>query len=106
MGVTSGTYTNLFDLTLPASFNSPFVTNNGGTVAGAEAALLAGAIAHDAYLNIHTTAFPGGEIRSFLVQVQAVPEPGSLALMALGLIGVAFAGRGKSKGAGTMASLG
>ena len=39
-------------------------------------------------------------------QVQSVPEPGSLALLALGMIGVAFASKGKSKGAGTVASLG
>jgi hypothetical protein len=34
-----------------------------------------------AYLNIHTRAFPGGEIRGFFNQV---PEPGTLALLALG----------------------
>jgi hypothetical protein len=33
--------------------------------------------AGEAYLNIHTTVNPGGEIRGFL---QAVPEPSSLAL--------------------------
>jgi hypothetical protein len=42
------------------------VTANGGTTAGAEAALLAGLEAGQAYLNIHTTMFPGGEIRGFL----------------------------------------
>lgn len=30
-------------------------------------------------MNIHTTAFPGGEIRGFLV----VPEPSTVALVAL-----------------------
>jgi hypothetical protein len=66
LGVTSGTYTHAFDMTSAASYNPAFVTANGGTVAGAEAALLAGLEAGQAYLNIHTTMFPGGEIRGFL----------------------------------------
>ena len=64
-GVTSGTYSRTFDMTDPASFNSAFVTANGGTT-GAAAALLAGLRAGQAYLNIHTTMFPVGEIRGFL----------------------------------------
>ena len=66
LGVTSGTYTHTFDMTSAASYNPGFVTANGGTTAGAEAALLAGLKAGQAYLNIHTTMFPGGEIRGFL----------------------------------------
>ena len=66
LGVTSGTYTMTFDMTSAASYNPAFVTANGGTVAGAEAALLAGLLAGHAYLNIHTMANPGGEIRGFL----------------------------------------
>jgi len=66
LGVTSGTYTHTFDMTSAASYNPAFVTANGGTAAGAEAALLAGLEAGQAYLNIHTTMFPGGEIRGFL----------------------------------------
>jgi hypothetical protein len=53
-------------MTSAASYNPAFVTANGGTTAGAEAALLAGLEAGQAYLNIHTTMFPGGEIRGFL----------------------------------------
>lgn len=86
-GVTSGTYDHTFDLTLASSYNSAFVTANGGTAATAEAALLAGLAADKTYLNIHTTNFPGGEIRGFLVPV---PEPSGLpvviALLGLGAV--------------------
>lgn len=89
LGVTSGTYNNLFDLLASGTYNSAFISANGGTAASAEAALLAAISSGRAYLNIHTTQFGGGEIRGFLV---AVPEPASWALMLLGLgaIGMAF----------------
>lgn len=81
-GVTSGSYDQTFDLTLASSWNPTFINNNGGTPAGAEAALAAALMSQRAYLNIHTTQFSGGEIRGFL----AVPEPGTYALLAgLGL---------------------
>jgi hypothetical protein len=80
---TSGTYSNLFDLTSLATYTSSFVTNfGGGTAAGAEAALIAGMIASRAYTNIHNATFPGGEIRGQTVQV---PEPTTLALLSLAL---------------------
>jgi hypothetical protein len=85
LGVTSGTYDHLFDMSLASSYNPAFITANGGTVAGAEAALAASLAAGTAYLNVHTTQFPTGEIRGFL----AVPEPLTLALLGFGLIGVA-----------------
>jgi CHRD domain len=81
LGVTSGTYHNVLDLTSASSYNPAFVTANGGTTAGAEAALLAGLAADKAYLNIHTTQFPGGEISGFLV----TPLPAALPLFATGL---------------------
>lgn len=67
-GVTSGTYSHTFDMLDPASYNPAFVAANGGTAASAEAALLTGIEAGQAYLNIHTTQFPAGEIRGFLQQ--------------------------------------
>ena len=39
---TSGSYMNIFDLTLAATYNAAFVTANGGSAAGAEAAGIAG----------------------------------------------------------------
>jgi hypothetical protein len=84
-GVTSGSYDQTFDTTLASTYNPAFITANGD-VAGAEAALAAGLSAGQAYLNIHTSVFGGGEIRGFLV-----PEPQSYALIAIGLLGLACA---------------
>ena len=73
LGVTAGTMDHTFDLTLTATYNSPFVTANGGTAAGAEVALLAAIAAGKAYFNIHTTVVAGGEIRGFLQPFDPTP---------------------------------
>ncbi len=72
-GVTSGSYDNTLDLTLNGSYNAAFITANGGTTSSAETALAASLAAGKSYLNIHTTSFGGGEIRSFLTPVVGVP---------------------------------
>ncbi len=77
LGVNNGVYTQTFDLADAASYNPAFITASGGTVSDALNGLLFAAEAGKAYFNIHTSAFPGGEIRGFLT---AVPEPSSFAL--------------------------
>jgi hypothetical protein len=74
LGVTAGGYISpVFDLTLSSSYNPDFITANGGTPLTAEAALIAGMLAGQSYLNIHTMANPSGEIRGLLPA--AVPGP-------------------------------
>lgn len=62
---------------------SPTAYSNSNTFAS----VLAGAFAGKAYVNIHDSSFPGGEIRGFLVPV---PEASTYAMLlaGLGLVGV------------------
>ena len=78
LGVTSGTYLQVFDMTLASSYNPAFIAAQGGTPLSAFDALVANMQAGLTYLNIHTVQFGGGEIRGQLVKVA---EPGTLALV-------------------------
>lgn len=82
---TSGTYLRDFDLLDPAVYAASFLSNfGGGTATGASAALLTGLEAGRAYVNIHDSVFPAGEIRGNLV-----PEPSTWMLLAASLAGTA-----------------
>ena len=89
-GTTSGTYDHLFDMTLAGSWNAPFITAHGGTTAQAFTDFVAGMDVGKAYYNIHSSTYPGGEIRGFLAPV---PEPGTYALMLAGLGALGLATR-------------
>lgn len=97
-GVTAGSYAINLNLADPATYTggpTGFLTGAGGTAALAEARLLEGIQNGQAYFNIHSGRFPGGEIRGFLAPV---PEPGTWALLiaGFGVLGGAMRSRRRS----------
>ena len=94
LGVLAGSYSRTFDLNLATTYNPAFITAQGGTVAGARTALLTGLEGGLTYFNIHTQAFPGGEIRG---QLQPIPEPATLILLGTGVAGIAAKVRKRRK---------
>jgi hypothetical protein len=93
VGVMAGTYAVTLDLTLTGTYTAAFLTASGGTAAGAEAALAANLALGRAYFNVHTSTFPGGEIRGF----PKVPEPMTMSLLGLGLGAAAVARRRQAR---------
>lgn len=98
LGVTSGTYDFLLDMTLLGSWNPAFLNASprNGDERLAFADLLSGIQSGRAYLDIHSTAYGGGEIRTFFTGPPAttpVPEPQTFGLMLASLAGIAVVGR-------------
>jgi CHRD domain len=102
LGVTAGSFSATFDLTQASFYNPAFVTAEGGTVALAEAALIAGIEGGQTYFNIHTGNFPAGKIRG---QLSETPLPSALPLFASGLGALGLLGwRRKRKNAAAIAA--
>jgi hypothetical protein len=96
--VTAGTYDHTFDTSASSFWNSAFLTANGGSTSTAESTLLTGLNSGTSYFNIHSSAYPGGEIRGFLTAPTApVPEPGMAGMLLLGIPAVLAIGRRRAK---------
>ena len=90
-GTTAGSYDHTLDGTLASTYRAGWITDSGGTTALAEAALFSGITEGRAYFNIHTTNFPGGEIRGFLTPPEPIPEPTTLLLFGITAAGLGLA---------------
>lgn len=93
VGVTSGVYNTVLNLSQDTTFTDGFRNAAGGTALQASDALLQGILNGKAYFNIHSSTFPAGEIRDFLAPV---PEPGTMLLVGVALAGLVAARRLRS----------
>jgi hypothetical protein len=91
--VHAGTFSNAIALGDAASYDPAFVSAHGGTVQGAASALVDAINANEAYVNIHTSLYPEGEIRGWLVAAPPVPETAEWSMLAAGLAGLMWMSR-------------
>lgn len=90
--VRAGDYAAAFNLGDVATYTPDFLAANGGTAQGAAAALIGAINSNEAYVNIHTNAYPNGEIRGFLVAAP-IPEPAEWAMLGIGVAGLLLISR-------------
>jgi hypothetical protein len=93
LGVHAGTFSDAIPLGDAMSYDPAFVSAHGGTAAGAAAALVDAINANEAYVNIHTSLYPNGEIRGWLVAAPPVPETAEWSMLAVGLAGLMWMSR-------------
>lgn len=86
IGVKAAAYNQSFNMGLNGVYGLAYFNANGANANQARDVLLDAFRSGRAYLNIHSSTFGGGEIRAWIAPI---PEPGTWALMALGLLGVA-----------------
>ena len=98
VGVRNGLYERLYSLADPATYDPAFLSAQGGSVEAARNFLIEGIYSNQAYLNIHSTLFPAGEIRGFLVLANPVPEPSSWLMLGVGLAGFGMLGAKRRSG--------
>lgn len=92
LAVRAGEYSRTFDLGDAAIYDPAFLAAYGGTPQLASGALIDAFNANQAYINIHTERYPGGEIRGFAVAAP-IPEPATWGMLGLGLGVLALYGR-------------
>jgi len=69
------------------------VSIGGGPISAPSVTFLSTLTAGQGYVNVHSQAFPSGEIRGQLIQASAVPEPSTYALLLAGIVALGFVAR-------------
>lgn len=71
-----------------------FVTGNGSYGVMSFLDMLRGGLS---YVNVHTTLNPGGAVRGQLIEVSAVPEPSTYAMLLAGIVALGFISRRRQR---------